>query len=203
MATPFFKDNAAFKSGSGACYRPVNADRQYTRADFFVLARGDEELAKALFEQAAGEAPEQLLEALLRATPGDRIPPLPAGSLDAYRPLSDTSGRYLDSQALDAIWMCGGQMLATDLRNMLDGRYGYICLRGDQPGILFCKAYPMQDAHAAARLAHNFGFLPAEFPEIEAFIDSGSESAQALLCVWLAAGKLSAARLQQLLANFN
>jgi hypothetical protein len=201
MATPFFKDNAAFVSGSGACYRPMNSDQLYTRANFFALALGDEELAKALFEQAAGETPEQLLDALLRATPDARFPPLPPGSLDAYRPLSDTNGRYLDSQALDAVWLSGGTLLATELQGMLDGQYGYICLHGEQPGVLFCKAYPMDDEHTPARLARSFGFLPAEFPEIGAFVCSDSESSQALLCVWVAVGKLAAARLQQLLAE--
>lgn len=203
MATPFFKDNAAFISGSGACYRPMNSDQLYTRANFFALALGDEELAKALFEQAAGETPEQLLDALLRATPDARFPPLPHGSLEAYRPLSETNGRYLDSQALDAVWLAGGSTLATELQGMLDGQYGYICLRGDQPGILFCKAYSMDDEYTPARLAHSFGFLAAEFPEIEAFVCSDSESGQALLCVWLAVGKLTATRQQQLLAELS
>lgn len=202
MANPFYKDMAAFISGSGACYQPTHSGRLYTRADFFALAHGDEALARALFEHAAGETPEQLLEGLLQGTNAALHRPLPVGNLDDFRILSDPKGHYYDSQSLDHVLLSGGASLATTLQQMLDGQYGHIGLRSGEPGVLFCKTYRIENEHTTDELAHGYGFLPIEFPEAEPFVCNNSDAGQILLCVWLPAGKLSGERLKQLQAQF-
>lgn len=203
MANPFYKNIAAFISGSGTCYRPANSDQSYTRADFFTLAHGDEMVARALFDRAAGEPPEHLLAGLLQGVDDTHFPPLPTGGLDNYQILSDTNGHFYDSQSLDEVLLTGGATLAATLQAMLDSHYGCICLHGGEPGILYCKAFQIENEHTAAMLAQAYRFLPLEFPESIAFICNHTEDGQALLCVWLAAGALDGDRLKQLHTQLN
>jgi len=59
-----FKDYKAFESKKGVCYIPELTDHKYTYNDFMDIAKGNEELAKTLFDLVDWQHPETLYNEL-------------------------------------------------------------------------------------------------------------------------------------------
>lgn len=60
------KDTLAFESKTGICYVPECGDSQYTYDDYLEIAKGNERLARIIFDLSEWQHPETIFDELLR-----------------------------------------------------------------------------------------------------------------------------------------